>query len=33
MLSNPALGFCILERLCFFLRDRIQSVYGAMEKI
>jgi CRP/FNR family cyclic AMP-dependent transcriptional regulator len=33
MLTNPALGFCILERLCFFLRDRIQSVYGAMEKI
>ena len=33
MLSNPALGFCILERLCFFLRDRLQSVYGAMEKI
>jgi CRP-like cAMP-binding protein len=33
MLSNPGLGFCILERLCLFLRDRIQSVYGAMEKI
>ena len=33
MLKNPSLGFCILERLCFFLRDRIQSVYGAMEKI
>jgi CRP-like cAMP-binding protein len=33
MLSNPTLGFCILERLCFFLRDRLQSVYGAMEKI
>jgi hypothetical protein len=33
MLGNPALGFCILERLCFFLRDRITSVYGAMEKI
>jgi len=33
MLSNPALGFCILERLCFFLRDRLQSVYGAMERI
>jgi len=33
MLSNTALGFCILERLCFFLRDRIQSVYGAMERI
>ena len=33
MLSNPALVFCILERLCFFLRDRLQSVYGAMERI
>ena len=33
MLSNPALGCSILERLCFFLRDRLQSVYGAMEKI
>ena len=33
MLSTPALGFCILERLCFFLRDRLQSVYGAMERI
>jgi CRP-like cAMP-binding protein len=33
MLSNPALGCCILERLCFFLRDRLQSVYGAMERI
>ena len=33
MLSNAALGFCILERLCFFLRDRIQSVYGAMERL
>jgi hypothetical protein len=33
MLSNPVLGVCILERLCFFLRDRLQSVYGAMERI
>jgi CRP-like cAMP-binding protein len=33
MLSNPVLGVCILERLCFFQRDRIQSVYGAMERI
>jgi CRP/FNR family cyclic AMP-dependent transcriptional regulator len=33
MLSNPALGCSILERLCFFLRDRLQSVYGAMERI
>jgi len=33
MLGNAALGFCVLERLCFFLRDRIQSVYGAMERL
>jgi CRP-like cAMP-binding protein len=33
MLSNPALGCSILERLCFFLRDRLQSVYGAMERL
>jgi CRP/FNR family transcriptional regulator, cyclic AMP receptor protein len=33
MLSSTALGFCVLERLCFFLRDRIQSVYGAMERL
>jgi len=33
MLSSAALGFCVLERLCFFLRDRIQSVYGAMERL
>lgn len=33
MVSNAALGFCVLERLCFFLRDRIQSVYGAMERL
>lgn len=33
MLNNPALGFCLLERLCFILRGRIQSVYGAMERI
>jgi CRP-like cAMP-binding protein len=33
MLENRELGFNILERLCFLLRDRIQSAYGAMEKI
>jgi CRP-like cAMP-binding protein len=33
MLQNTALGFRVLERLCFVLRDRIQSAYGAMEKI
>jgi CRP-like cAMP-binding protein len=33
MASNTLLGFNILEQLCFLLRDRIQSMYGAMEKI
>ncbi|MDM8526255.1 cyclic nucleotide-binding domain-containing protein [Desulfococcaceae bacterium HSG8] len=33
MLSNTALGFSILERFCFLLRDRIQAAYGALEKI
>jgi hypothetical protein len=33
MLENRELGFNVLERLCFLLRDRIQSAYGAMEKI
>jgi CRP-like cAMP-binding protein len=33
MLDNRELGFSILERLCFLLRDRIQGAYGAMEKI
>jgi CRP/FNR family transcriptional regulator, cyclic AMP receptor protein len=33
MLENTALGFRVLERLCFVLRDRIQAAYGAMEKI
>jgi len=33
MIDNSELGFKILEKLCFLLRDRIQSAYGAMEKI
>ena len=33
MIQNNALGFNILERLCFLLRDRIQAAYGALEKI
>jgi CRP/FNR family cyclic AMP-dependent transcriptional regulator len=33
MLSDPHLGFKILERLCFILRDRIQGAYGALENI
>jgi CRP/FNR family cyclic AMP-dependent transcriptional regulator len=33
MLSDPQLGFRVLERLCFILRDRIQGAYGALENI
>ena len=33
MTHNTELGFDILERLCFLLRDRIQAAYGAMERI
>ena len=33
MLASTPLGFKVLERLCFLLRDRIQGAYGAMEKI
>lgn len=33
MLSNKDLGFNIMERFCFLLKDRIQAAYGAMEKI
>ena len=33
MLRNPALGFQVLQRLCLVLRERIQAVYGAMERI
>lgn len=33
MIGNRELGFKIMERLCFLLRDRIQATYGAMEKI
>ncbi len=34
MMSNDTeFGFKMLQRLCFLLRDRIQSAYGAMEKI
>jgi CRP/FNR family cyclic AMP-dependent transcriptional regulator len=33
MTAKPQLGFSVLERLCFLLRDRIQAAYGAMEKI
>jgi CRP-like cAMP-binding protein len=33
MLSDFELGFCVMERLCFQLRDRIKAAYGAMEKV
>lgn len=33
MLSNTALGFNVMEKFCFLLKDRIQAAYGAMEKI
>lgn len=33
MTAKPRIGFHVLERLCFLLRDRIQAAYGAMEKI
>ena len=33
LVTAARLGFNVLERLCFLLRDRIQGAYGAMEKI
>jgi CRP/FNR family cyclic AMP-dependent transcriptional regulator len=33
MLSDFELGFHVMERLCFQLRDRIQAAYGALEKV
>lgn len=33
MVRNRTLGFKVLERLSLMLRERIQAVYGAMEKI
>ncbi len=33
MISDKELGFNILERLSFLLRDRIQAAYGALERI
>ena len=33
MIGKKELGFQVLERLCFLLRDRIQGALGAMEKI
>lgn len=33
MLDAHRVGFDIIERLCLLLRERIQSAYGAMEKV
>ena len=33
MLDNNELGFHVLERLCFLLRDRLKGAYQAMEEI
>ena len=33
MLSDAHFGFNVMERLCLLLRERIQSAYGAMEKM
>ena len=33
MSQNVLMGFKLMERLCFLLRDRIQAAYGALEKI
>ena len=31
--KNITLGFTLMERLCFLLKDRVQSAYGALERI
>ena len=33
MIRDTQVGFNVMERLCFLLRDRVQAAYGAMEKI
>ena len=33
MLSDERLGFRLMEKFCYLLRERIQAAYGAMEKI
>ena len=33
MIRDTDFGFNLMEKLCFMLRERIQAVYGAMEKI
>ena len=33
MVSDTRFGFNVMEKLCFLLRERIRSAYGAMEKM
>ena len=33
MTRDTRLGYSVVEKLCFLLRDRIEAAYGAMEKI
>ena len=33
MTRDARFGFNVMEKLCFLLRERIQSAYGAMEKM
>jgi CRP/FNR family transcriptional regulator, cyclic AMP receptor protein len=33
MSEDSEIGFHVLERLCFLLKDRVQAAYGALEKI
>lgn len=33
MLHDKELGFKLMERFCFLLRERIQAAYGALEKL
>jgi len=33
MLEDSVFGFKVLERFCFLLKDRIQAIYGALERI
>ena len=33
MHADTDLGYAIMEKLCFLLRNRVQSAYGALERI
>ena len=33
MHSSKDLGFNVMEKFCYLLRDRVQAAYGALEKI